>query len=70
MVLEMPTIAERREALEILPTDLYHSFSGIITRIRRRPTELGLRVLMWLHFANRPLKLVELQHALSVKESQ
>ena len=71
MVLEMPTIAQRREALEILPTDLYDSFRGIVTRIRRRrPSELGMRVLMWLHFANRPLKLVELQHALSVKESQ
>ena len=79
MVLEMPTIAERREALQMLPTDLYDSFKGIITRIRSCPTELGIqggptqlgiRVLMWLHFARRPLKLVELQHALAVRQSQ
>ena len=70
MVLQMPTIAERREALEILPTDLYNSFRGIMTRIRGRPTELGMRVLMWLHFAYRPLRLIELQHALAVKEGQ
>ena len=72
MVLEMPTISERREALGILPTDLYSSFEGIISRIRRRPkasAELGMRVLMWLHFAYQPLKLVELQHALAVKNS-
>ena len=70
MILEMPTIAERRKALERLPTDLNDSFRGIITRIRRRPTELGMQALMWIHFAHRPLKLIELQHALSVKESQ
>ena len=72
MILEMPTNSERQEALEILPTGLYNSFRGIITRIRRRPkasAELGMRVLMWLHFAYRPLKLVELQHALATRNS-
>ena len=65
----MPTISERRKALERLPSDLYDSFRGIIARIRRRPTELGMRVLMWLHFARRPLELEELQHALAVEKS-
>ena len=73
MVLEMPTKSKRRKALEILPTDLYHSFKDIITRIRECPSasqaELGIQVLMWLHFARRPLKLVELQHALAVESS-
>ena len=72
MVLEMPTRAKRREALEILPTDLYDAFQGIITRIqgcrRAGQAELGMRVLMWLHFAHRPLKLAELQHALAVEK--
>ena len=70
MILEMPTKSQRREALVILPTDLYNSFRGIMTRIQGRPnasSELGMRVLMWLHFAYRPLNLVELQHALAVK---
>ena len=73
IVLEMPTKSKRRQALEILPTNLYDAFEGIITRIResRRAgqAELGMRVLMWLHFAHRPLKLVELQHALAVEKS-
>ena len=68
MVLDMPTIAERQKALETLPTDLDNSFKGIITRIQSRRTDLGMRVLMWLHFARRPLKLIELQHALAVEK--
>ena len=73
MVLEMPTRSKRREALGILPTDLHDSFQRIITRIRQCPragqAELGMRVLMWLHFSYRKLKLEELQHALAVEES-
>ena len=68
IVLEMPTIFERRKALDMLPSDLYDSFRGIINRIRRRPTKLGIRVLTWLHFTHRPLKLTELQHALAVEK--
>ena len=67
----MPTNSQRRDALERLPTDLYDSFQGIIARIRRRnasQADLGMRVLMWLHFAYRPLKLKELQHALAVEK--
>ena len=71
MILDMPTIFERREALKILPTDLYKSFQSILTRIKGQPkskADLGMCTLMWLHFARRPLKLVELQHALAVKK--
>ena len=72
MVLGMPTFSERRVALNALPTDLYDSFQGIITRIRRHPissqAKLGIQVLMWLHFAYRPLMLKELQHALAVRK--
>ena len=73
LVLGMTTNSERREALEELPTDLHNSFRDIITRIRgslsASQAKLGLQVLMWLHFAHRPLKLVELQHALSVRKT-
>ena len=73
MVLEMPTRSKRREALETLPTDLYDAFQGIITRIqecrRAGQAELGMRVLMWLHFAHQPLTLAELQHALAVEKN-
>ena len=73
MVLEMPTKSQRRKALETLPTDLYTSFQDIISRIRgcsrTSQAKLSMRVLMWLHFAHRPLKLAELQHALAVEKS-
>ena len=70
MVLGMPTKSQRRKALETLPTDLYKSFAGIITRIRECPgkAKLGMQVLMWVHFAYEPLELAELQHALAVEE--
>ena len=71
MVLGMSTKSKRRKALETLPDNLYGSFQGIISRIREYAEacqdELGMQVLMWLHFAHRPLKLVELQHALAVE---
>lgn len=69
MVLEMSTISQRRGALKILPTDLYNSFQGIINRIQKCPTpsaKLGMRVLIWIHFAHQPINLIELQLALSV----
>ena len=73
MVLGMPTKTKRRKALETLPTYLYDSFNGVIARIRECPiasqAELGMNVLMWLHFAYRPLKVEELQHALAVEKS-
>ena len=72
MVLGKLTKAKRRKALETLPTDLYDSFKGVITRIRECSStsraELGMQVLMWIHFAHRPLKLAELQHALAVEK--
>ena len=69
MVLEQATIAKRRKALGILPTELYDTFEGVIERIQqsRGHSELGMKVLLWLHLAIRPLKLEELQHALAVE---
>ena len=73
MILGMPTKFKRREALITLPTDFYGSFKSIITRIQETSSagqaRLGMQVLMWLHFAYRPLRLVELQHALAVEKS-
>ena len=72
LVLEMPTRYRIRKALEALPTDLYDSFQVSINRIKCsgvRKAELGMRILMWVYLANRPLKLAELQHALAVEKS-
>ncbi|KAF8421809.1 hypothetical protein EV426DRAFT_565087, partial [Tirmania nivea] len=69
MVLEQTTISKRRKALETLPTELYDTFGGAIKRIQqsRGQAELGMKVLLWLHLAYRPLKLEELRHALAVE---
>ncbi|KAF8423279.1 hypothetical protein EV426DRAFT_574568 [Tirmania nivea] len=68
MVLEQPTIGERRRALELLPSKLDDAYGQTVQRIQisRSLTNLGMRVLMWLHLATRPLKIVELQCALAV----
>jgi hypothetical protein len=70
MVLEQATISKRRKALGTLPTELHDTFGGVIERIQqsRGYAELGMKVLLWLHLANRPLKLKELQHALAVEQ--
>ena len=69
----MPTISKRRKALQKLPSGLYDSVQCIIVRIKECPregqAELGMQVLMWLHFAYRPLTVAELQHALAVEKN-
>ncbi|KAF8421788.1 hypothetical protein EV426DRAFT_607907 [Tirmania nivea] len=69
MVLEKATVSKRRKALGTLSTKLHNTFEGVIKRIQQSGglAELGMKVLMWLHLAYRPLKLTELQHALAVE---
>ena len=69
MVLGRHTDSQRWKALKSLPTDLYNSFQGIISRIRDF-TNIRMQVLMWIHFAYRPLKIAELQHALAIEKDQ
>ena len=68
MVLEQPTMGKRRKALATLPSKLNDAYSHMVARIQNssRWCDLGMRVLMWLHLARRPLELDELQHALAV----
>src|ERR1700753_279501 len=70
MVLERRSIRKRREALENLPKGLAASFTNTIDRIRQsgdHTSDLGMKVLMWLHIAYRPLTVQELQVALAVE---
>src|ERR1700753_3740628 len=70
MVLQNRTIRKRREALENLPEGLAASFTCTIDRIKQsegHTADLGMRVLMWLHIAYRPLRVKELQEALAVE---
>lgn len=73
-ILDDFTISQRRKALESLPTTLYDTFTDVVRRIQtqrsKSQAKLGMKVLMWLHLAVRPLRLCELQHALSVETGQ
>ena len=69
MVLEQPTVARRRKALATLPSQLTGAYAQMVNRIQTSSSMsgLGMRVLVWLHLAKRPLKLEEIQHALAVE---
>jgi len=69
MVLQQATISKRWKAHGTLLTKLHDTFEEAINRIQQSQgyAELGMKVLLWLHLASRPLKLEELQHALAVE---
>src|ERR1700759_1289491 len=70
MILQNRTLRKRRQALDELPEGLADSFTSTIDRIKqseRHTADVGLKVLMWLHIAYRPLKVNELQEALAVE---
>ena len=58
-----------QNALHKLPTTLYGNYDDAMKRIKQQPTEkLALRVLLWIVYAARPLRLGELQHAIAIDE--
>ena len=58
-----------KKALHELPTTLYGNYDDAMERIKQQPTEkLALRVLLWIVYAARPLRLGELQHAIAIDE--
>ena len=69
-ILDQPTRADVKQALSTLSADLTTVFSSTLDRInglsasRRR---VAFNTLMWISHATRPLKVAELQHALSVR---
>ena len=69
MVLEQPTMAKRRKALATLPSQLNGAYGRMVDRIQNSSSlrNLGMRLLMWLHLATRPLRLKEIQHALAIE---
>ncbi|KAF8463349.1 hypothetical protein BDZ91DRAFT_661368, partial [Kalaharituber pfeilii] len=70
MILDELTITKRRSALSNLPPGLHAAYDGTIERMRESPRrfELGMKVLTWIYLAERALKVIELQHALSVED--
>jgi len=64
------TISERREKLYQKANDLGDAYSVTLDRIRRQKgniASLAMAALMWISLAERPLRVNELCHALSVK---
>ncbi|KAF8463345.1 hypothetical protein BDZ91DRAFT_661411, partial [Kalaharituber pfeilii] len=70
MILNELTIRKRRAALSNLPPGRHAAYDRTIERMRESPRrfELGMKVLMWIYLAERALKVIELQHALSVED--
>lgn len=60
-----------RRALENLPSDINIMYNEVMARIEAQnpdDRELAKRVLSWVSYARRPLRTIELQHALAVEE--
>lgn len=62
---------KKREALATIPTDINKIYDKAIEKIRRQlrsRRELALRVLTWIKYASRPLKVEELQEAVAIED--
>ncbi|KAI5810722.1 hypothetical protein BZA77DRAFT_162921, partial [Pyronema omphalodes] len=67
------TISERRAELLNMPTKLELAFASTITRIKDQQSKRShqaLEILKWIFLAKRPLTVMELRHALSVRIDQ
>ncbi|KAF8457042.1 hypothetical protein BDZ91DRAFT_633902, partial [Kalaharituber pfeilii] len=55
-----------------LPPGLYAAYDATIARMQGSQSQsrydLGMRALMWVYLAERPLEVIELSHALSVED--
>lgn len=66
-----PTLRGLKSALESLPEALDETYDQVLERIKSQDPDyatLALKTLGWIHHAFRPLKTIELQHALAVEE--
>ena len=69
-ILDQPTRGDIKRSLQDLPTDLTAVFSSTIDRIKSLPSRrlhVAMRSLMWISHTRRPLKSIELQHALALR---
>jgi hypothetical protein len=57
---------EVEDQLQHLPRDLSESYNRIINRIDKRHYDNPRKLLQWLAFSARPLKLVELAEVVAV----
>lgn len=67
------TVKAVRTVLNALPTSLNATYNDAMDRIANQneeDRELAQRVLFWITFAKRPLRILELRHALAVEEGE
>ncbi|KAF8963113.1 ankyrin repeat-containing domain protein [Flammula alnicola] len=63
------TLKKLREILESLPSGVHAMYSSTVARIESQSgddSSLAMRALLWLTYAVRPLRVIELQHALAI----
>lgn len=69
-ILDQPTRADVKQALKHLSADLTTVFSSTLERMQNlsgKRRKVAFNTMMWISHAKRPLKVDELQHALSVR---
>src|SRR5205809_6774577 len=70
-VLDLTTIRQIRKALEKPPADLHRAFESSLERINSQPKakrSLAHRLLGWVTYAKRRLKMEEILQAFAVEE--
>ncbi|KAL2037429.1 hypothetical protein N7G274_009914 [Stereocaulon virgatum] len=70
-LMTMTTTRRLKSALNTLPEALDETYDQVLERIKSQHPDhatLALKTLGWIHHASRPLKTIELQHALAVEE--
>ncbi|KAL9637688.1 MAG: hypothetical protein Q9164_002040 [Protoblastenia rupestris] len=72
-ILSETSAGEMEDALEAMPRGLDDAFEDTLQRIQKQPEKrknLGMKTLMWISHARRPLKAAELSEALAVSPRQ
>src|SRR5579862_6053992 len=70
-ILQATTIRDRDEALKTLPSNLDEAFNGTMIRVTEQSQELfkkAVKIMAWIHLAERPLTVNELLCSLAIKD--
>jgi len=72
-ITSLTTIKKMRQALESPPVDYKEAYGRTMERIAKQNAGrkmLAVKVMVWICYTKRPLKLEELQHALSTEDGE
>lgn len=71
-ILEQPNMRRKRDALKFIPKDINAFYDQAMEKIRMQidsRRELAYKVMRWIKYALRPLKIKELQEAVAIEEN-